>query len=99
MCPQLNLLNKHGLLTSIRTLIQHNLSNSYESSHELKLKISHSPIMYRLETILSIYPPSGFKEPASFIGAVCSDLANHGLIKHSMKICPITHTFNDAFKI
>ena len=99
MSPQLNLLNKHNLLIPMRSLVQSNLSTTYESSHELKLKINHSPIMRRLQTILNTYPPSGFKEPASFVGAVCSDLAKHGLATHSMQVCPITNTFNDAFKL
>ena len=99
MCPQLNLLNKHNLLTTMRNLLLSNLTNNIETSHELKQKIRNTVVMKQLETILNTYPPSGFKESASFIGAVCSDLSNQGLVKHSMKRCLITRKTNDAFRI
>jgi hypothetical protein len=99
MSPQLNLLNKYNLLIPMRNLLLSNLSSSFESSHELKAKINSSAVILHLQTILSPYQPSGFKETASFIGAVCSDLVHQGLVKHSMKICPVTNTYNDAFKI
>lgn len=99
MCPQLKLLKSYNLLTPMRNQLQHNLTNNLETSHELKLKIKNTAVMIQLETILSSYPSSGFKESASFIGAVCSDLSNQGLVKHSMKHCPITGKYNDAFSI
>ncbi len=99
MCPQLNLLKRFNLLTPMRNLLQRNLTNNLESSHELKAKIQNTAVMMQLETILRSYPSSGFREPASFIGAVCSDLSNQGLVNHSMKCCTVTGKYNDAFSI
>lgn len=99
MNPQLNLLKKHNLLTPLIKLLQQNLTNNFESSHELKVKIQNTGVMLQLDRILTSYPSSGFKEPASFIGAVCSYLSKQGIIRHSMKVCPIKRTVDDAFKL
>ena len=83
----------------MQNLIQSNLTTNFESSHELKSKIVNSSLILQLQTILSPYPASGFKEPASFVGSVCSDLVNQSLIQHSMKLCPLSNKINDAFRL
>lgn len=99
MCPQIHLLVKLNMFQQMRILILDALSNLPESSHEIKNKMKNSPLINQLEIALQNYPESGFKETASFVGATCSVLAKQGLIKHTMKTCPITKNFNDAFCI
>ena len=99
MSPQLYFLLRLGLLNALQTLIQQNLSNTFLTSHQIDQLISHSPLKQQLCIALAPYSPSGFKEPSSFVGAICADLANSGSIRRSMAFCPITNSVRPAFSL
>ncbi|MGL4848017.1 MAG: hypothetical protein ACRC28_03685 [Clostridium sp.] len=70
----------------------------YYTSHEIDSLIV-STAYNTLKELLVEYDNSGFKEPSSHIGSLCSYLAKQGLLKHSQKYCPYLRRDGDAFAI
>ena len=100
MNPQLLVLDKHKLLTLFENEVLNVATNNWQSSHEFKNLLKGTPIFQQLLLILQGYnAASGFGEPASFIGSVCSHLSNQGRLKHSQAVCPIKNSIDDVFRL
>lgn len=97
--PQMSFLKKYGLLIPLQNLILTTLNTSFQSSHEIKNQLQGTSTLQQLQSLLKNYHSSGFREPASFIGAVSSFLSKRGVIQHSMKTCSVKNAKDDAFKI
>ncbi|OPX88617.1 MAG: hypothetical protein A4E53_01872 [Pelotomaculum sp. PtaB.Bin104] len=98
MNPQLLFLKKHNLFNSMVNLVLGSMTNNWQSSHQLTMKLGGTPVLNRLIGSLAVYKASGFREPASFVGSVSSHLGKQGRVQHSVKICPVKGTPDDVFK-
>jgi hypothetical protein len=99
---QLNYLANIGLLHDMEKLIINVLKQNQGktlTSHEILEILRESNVIKTLKSYLDRYEKSsGFKEPASHIGAVASQLAqNYPNIKHTTSKCSVLHKKEDAF--
>ncbi|WP_147565036.1 hypothetical protein [Clostridium tyrobutyricum] len=99
--PQVKFQTSKGIVGTLTNDINTFLSATpgiYYTSHEIDSLIT-STAYNTLKKLLVSYGNSGFAEPSSHIGSLCSHLAKQGLLKHSQKYCPYLHKIEDAFAI
>lgn len=99
--PQVNFQTNRGIVVpltnDIITFLSLNLGVFY-TSHEIDNLIT-SVTYNTLKGILVVYKNSGFAEPSSHIGSLCSHLAKLAVLKHTQKYCSFLNKIEDAFAI